>query len=471
MKRKFFILPFFLLQAGIFLTSCEEKIVENIPEVVSITATPESLVYGDKITVVTTLKDDAVPLYMAKITFSVAGQAVKTDTISLSKKEETITDEFDMHLYRNAPDNEKVTVSVEVTNSEGGVDSMSINTITVNRPVFNKLYLKLENNDVLEMTQRITNPNEYECSWVVSNDVNVQIISDAITPANGTVWGKVNGSLDISTETEAAYFQLVDPLMLPSKIVFNVLTFDLGFEGTTISDGKMWIGMAQLNEETGINPEVYPDLKVMTGSGHFTKNGQVYFRGFAAEVDIDKILNPDFFEKKDGKYYFIQESGDYTIRYDTYVGFLYVYRVDGNYPNGIFIAGWGFGPPVAPYSTARSDYNFDDETLPPGVFYFMPKIADGAYAATVYLAVDATGFCGFNFYYQKGWGDPTGSGPDSAAEVTGSVLAYSTNDAFPLNNGAVWREGIATPFTNGIYSLKVDFNKRELSATLITAVN
>jgi hypothetical protein len=471
MKRKIEFLALLLLPGLLFLNSCKnDEIVENIPKVVSLDVSPQTLTYGEELTVNAHLKDDAVSLYQAIFTYSIGGQNVKLDTFKLSSSDQTVTDIFKLNLYRNAPDNAQLSVKVEVMNSEGGVDSLTVSNVTVKRPTFNNLYLQLENGDVLEMTKRITDANVFECAWVLSNDINVKVLSNATTPQSGLVWGNVNGAFDLSDDGTVGFFNLLDPLIVPSKITFNILTFDLEFEGTTMDDGNMWIGLAKLSQETGIDPNTYPGITVMKGTGHFTKNGQVYFRGFPNSVDISKILNPDFFEMRDGKYYFTQETDDYIIRYDMSIGFLFVYPVDSNYPKGIYIAGWGFGPPVQPYTTVRSDYNFDDETLPPGVFYFMPKIADGVYAATVYLAVDTDDFIGFNFYYQKGWGDPVGFGPGGKAEVTGAELAYSTNDAFPLSNGAVWRENIHDPkFTNGVYLLKIDFNKRELSATLKTA--
>ncbi|MFA5047285.1 MAG: hypothetical protein WC542_15270 [Paludibacter sp.] len=477
--KKLFLIPLILLQIGIFFPSCKEKIVENIPTVVSLTATPQSVVYGSKITVTADVKDNAVALYSAKLIYSVGGVEVKRDTILLKGQSETITKDFQLDLYRNAPDNGTLKITLELTNSEGGVATQSIDNIVITRPVFDKLYLKLEDSTVLEMTRRITDPNVYECAWTLTNDVKVQVLSNATTPASGLVWGDVAGAFDLSKAATPAFFELIDPLMLPTKITFNVMTFDLQFEGATINDGKTYVGMAQMNYETGLDATKFTGYKVMRGTGHFNNNGQVFFRNLPAGVVVDSILNPDFFTKRDGKYYFIGESGDYMIRYDQTVGYLFVYPTQPAFPNGLFIAGYGYGCPSATYdSQFYSDYNWDDETLPPGVYYYMPKIAANIYQCTVYLHVDVTDFIGFNFYYQKGWGDaPTGSGPGGIGQITADQVASCNLESFAFASGGVWRDVSADanlskyPFTNGIYTLQIDLAQRKLTATLVKAKN
>lgn len=471
MKTKLPNLLLFILLTGVFFSSCKnDTISENIPSILSFSATPENLEYGGKITISAQVKDNAVALNSARFIFSINDKIIKRDTVLLSKQSENISKEEQINLFRNAPDNAKLKITLELVNSEGGILSSSIENITLTRPVYETLYIKMDDDQVLELTRRITEPNIYECAWTTSNDIKVKILSNLTTPEDGIVLGNIGGSLDVGNASKVEFFEYSDPLTLPSKITFNIATFDLLFEGTSINDGNMYIGMAKMSAETNLPDSIYHGLIVMAGTGHFTKNGLVNFRGFPENVVIENILNPDFFEMRDGKYYFTQETGDYSIRYDTSIGFIFVYNTVLTYPTGIYMAGWGFGPPVAPYSTARSDYQFEDVTLAPGVFYYLPKVGTDTYQATVFLKVDATDFMGFNFYYQKGWGNP-GYGPGGINEVTGSQLASSNLSSMPLIKGAVWRSGVVgAPFTNGVYTLNVNFTTRQLKATLVQAV-
>lgn len=156
-----------LLVAGAALSSCEDELgrvhyPDSTPEISSFSVQPsQGVTAGDPLYVSVQLKDDATPLSTMRLQVASPSDTI-VETIRTKGNDFTLGSHgVYIPFVVNMQPGERATVSITVTNVEGGTADASTD-IAVNRPAIPATIYFVAGTQVIELHQSADNPFEYE---------------------------------------------------------------------------------------------------------------------------------------------------------------------------------------------------------------------------------------------------------------------------------------------------------------------
>ena len=227
----------------------------------------------------------------------------------------------------------------------------------------------------------------------------------------------------------------VNPAAIIKKMNFDAVSF------RTVLDLAVVFGSAELQ------PSSYNGYQEATLS---LASGQTYtvtgIGGLATAVDLN------FFESvSDSEVKFTGPDGEYTLYYNLSKSRLYVEQRGATYPAALWISGMGLGFPQPPYSLdidwSGNGWNW---TVDVHQRAFCKKTGDGTFEALLYISRNIN----LKIFQQCGWGSEFQSFNFTKTPENILVDGIEPSDGHKTGDFAT-----GTAFTEGVYLLRLDFNR------------
>ncbi len=431
-----------LLATCAFFSSCEDELgrvhyPDSTPEISSFSVQPsQGVTAGDSLYVSVQLKDEATPLSTMRLQVASPSDTI-VETIRTKGNDFTLGRHgVYIPFVVNMQPGERAMVSITVTNVEGGTADASTD-IAVNRPTIPSTLYFVAGLQAIELHQSADNPFEYESEdGIYDNRYSGKI---ATTPAidgstvifGGSEDGEANTAVPVAS-ADAPNLTFSFPVLLVTKIKFNVLTFLLDAEG--LSDSYLVNGV-----------QLKPQGELYAAEVSFTEGDEVTLAGFS---DVEHAWNRDFFDydADNGTFTFLRATGTWNVYYSKTFNYIWICRDDDTAPDCFWMVGHGFtcAPVWNDFYTNSGGWDMEDITQEA----YIVKTGDNQYQCTVYLnnhhiwdSFEA------EFYSDREWGKDNGMlihQENISGDATGIVESSS--------NGITSGDG----FVPGYYRLTFD---------------
>lgn len=431
-----------LIMATLGFNACkddDETERMSTPVIEQSTLTPETVNYGDSITLSAVVSDAVTPLSTLEVQVILNDELLSEASIRTKGNSATVSKKFKIPFAAGVQDGVPLESNLTLINVDGYEAKTTLSNVVVKRPVFEKLYLVFEDGTVKEMTPTTADKDIFEVAHsVMANSFKVKIAQKLVNNEidySGFVWTNADNGMDLGNDL-SSFYTLADPqITMTEKIVFDAKTFQVKMEGSKEEP-------IQVNGVT-LTPS---STTVLAADVTLTKNQVVTVSGID---NLATTLNPDFFSVEGATVTFLGETGTYKLQLYTDVSFLYVEQPTAVYPAALWICGVGIGRPFEPYVKTTS-WNWNN----PHDYVFCRKVSDNVFQATVYLKHE-TGKnwddeVSYKYFHQRGWG--------------GELDAHN----FTLPTGFIAKDdknwGGTTDLADGVYKLTLDINNGTYTA-------
>jgi len=445
----------------IFLASCEEEdervvFPHSTPVIESVSVNPTSFAYGDSVTITAKVSDPATPLSTMEVKMIVNDVLIANTSFRTPGNSAEVTHKFKIAYTAELPENADVNVMLSLINAEGDKTEGTIPGLKGKRTYYDKLYLVLENGEVITLTSQGPNSDKYEADDILikANKINYRI-AQKLTDENlidftGHVWGSQNDGVQVIDETGDYILSTNTAVDYITGIVFDTYSFSTTLIGDNYNPNDL---VLDTFSDVNANGEAF---KKQTRS--FVKNQELTLFGDFADMDI--VFNMDYFERPDVDHVkFIGDAGSYDVYYSESRKIVIIDPAERAYPNILLAAGVGLGYPSKINQTAHTQWNFD---APLGPIVFR-RIANDTYQATVYYDVKNSNpeelSPNFKFYENKDWGNEKGS----TDYTMPSILAKDTDWGKTDGN---WY--VSTTATSGVYKITINLGTKVVTAESVT---
>lgn len=416
---------FFGLLTCIFLISCEEEDKRTVfphstPVIESASINPSAFTYGDSVTITAKVSDPSTPLSTLEMKMVVNDVLVAQQSIRTPGMSAEVSSKFRVAYASELPENANVEVLLTLINVEGDKTQGTIQNVKGKRKYYDKLYLVLENGEIITLTPESANSDKYVSPDLLIKANNVRYrIAEKLTDEDlidftGDVWGTQNDVVQIIDETG-------DYILTTSADVDYItgITFDNYWFTTTLAGDKYNPNDLVLDNFTDVTASG-EDFKKLSRT--FEKNQVINLFGDLADLNV--VFTLDYFERINAdQVKFIGDAGSYDLYYSETRKIAVIDPVDREYPNVLLAAGVGLGHPskVRPESHTAWDFNAPLQAI---VFR---KVAADIYQATVYFDVKNTNpedlSPNFKFFENRGWANEK----KSTDYTMPSILAKDTD--------------------------------------------
>lgn len=434
------------------LVACEEKDERTVyphstPVIESATITPSSFVYGDSVTITAKVSDPVTPLSTLEMRMIVNDRVVAIQKLRTAGNSTEVTAKFKVAYISELPDNATVEVSLNLINVEGDVTTGNITGVKGYRTYYQKLYLVLDNGDVIPLTPEGDKSDKYKSPSVdLKNSIRYKIASK-ITADNqidfsGDVWGLKDGTIQLVDET-GDYIKTTEEMKKSTiGIMFDTYTFVTSLEGEDL------VNISSLSLDTFKNTTIAGET-FKEGSFYIEKGKKLVLTGELKNT----VFNLDYFERTAiDTVKFLGETGPWVLDYSGDRKYMLVQDLDSNYPNVLLACGEGLGYPSKVKIEATSGWGFDQIKQ----FILFKKTADNVYQATVYF--DATK-ANFKFFENKGWGNEKKSDDYALPAILINSKTKGANDGN-------WYA--APDAESGNYKITINLSTKVVTAVAVT---
>jgi len=388
------------LCACALLTSCEEEDTRKVfpnstPVIESAAINPSAFTYGDSVVITAKISDPVTPLSTLEMKMIVNDVLVAQQTIRTAGNSTEVSSKFKVAYTSELPDNADVEVLLTLTNVEGDKTTGNISGLKGKRTYYNKLYLVMDNGNVIELTPQATKSDKYESPEIMikSNSIRYRI-AEKITSDNqidftGHVWGYKSGAIQLVDETGDYITTTSANVDYITGIIFDNYMFSTALAGDKLNPNDLVLD--NFGEVTA-SGEAFMKL-----SRSFEKNQEVNLFDELTSTDIVYDLN--YFERiADDKVKFIGDAGSYDLYYSETRKVVIVDPADRAYPNVLLAAGEGLGYPSKVKPEAHTSWDFN---APLQAMVFR-KVAADTYQAVVYFDASKANFKPFE---NRDWGN------------------------------------------------------------------
>jgi hypothetical protein len=410
---------------------------KSTPVIEQSSLSPETITYGDSVTLSAVVSDAVTPLSTLEVQMILNDELLSSASIRTKGNNATVNKKFKVPFTAGVVDGAALESNLTLINVDGYEAKITHSNVIVKRPVFEKLYLVLEDGTIKEMSPT-ADKDIFEVAYSsTASSFKVKIaqkVANGGIDYSGFVWANGDNALALGNEL-SSFYELSDPLIkLTEKFIFNAKTFGMSIEGS--ADAPIQINGVTLT----------PKDNKLTGSVAFTKDQTVTVSGIANPATT---LNPDFFEVNGSTVKFVGPSGTYDLIYYATVPYLYVEQPTAVYPDALWICGVGMGRPFEPYVKTTS-WNWNN----PVDYVFCRKVSDGVFQSTVYLKHETgkewTDEVSYKYFGKKGW----------EGELDAHNFTLPTG--FIAKNDKNW--GGTADLVPGVYKLTIDMNANTYTA-------
>ena len=438
--------------AVLFFNSCDDEFgarKESTP-VIESASLPATITFGTNITLTARLTDPSTTLTTLSYDIKENGRTITSGDIYVTGSSVDISQDIFVPLLNNQADNAQLTVLLTAKNVLKGVSTTDLTSVG-KRPVFSRLYLITDNNDIITLNPKSSDANVFEAEDLslenaFSYKIAEKLTDDKQIDYTGAVFGNVNGKIAmINEQGESAFIHALNSDFIQA-FTYNIRTF-----GVSVSGGKAGAYDINLNAFAGdnINGESFSTLKLNL------ENDKEY-RLLGSLSDARIVYNPDFFERTaDSKVRFLGRTGEYTLYYNPVRKNVFVDLNNPSYPDYLLVCGSGIGYPTkvtnqeidAVYNghkIAHSNWGFDITQ-----FILFRAIRLNVFQGTLYVDNGA----GFKPFENNGWGNEKQAG---GLTFTGEPIISGNND---------WMSGGDVA---GHYRFTIDLNVNTVKIEKIT---
>ena len=393
----------------LFLISCDDEFgpkKESIPVIESASIT-ETFTFGGSVTLTAKLTDPATTLSTLSYDIQQNGKTIVSGDIPVTGSSADVVQEIFIPLTSNQADNAQLTVLLTAKNVLKGTSAKEL-TCVGKRPVFSRLYLVTDNNEVITLNHKSSDNNVFEATDLMLEStfrfrIAEKITEDRQIDYSGAVFGNVNGKIAmIDDNGESAFIHALNSDYTQS-FTYDIRTFNASVSGA--SAGANDFLMSAFAGEN-INGEAYSIL-----SRKMENNKEYRLLGSLGDAQI--VYNPDFFERTAvDKIKFLGKTGDYTLYYNPVRKNLFVGQNNPSYPDYLLFCGMGLGYPTKVseqeigavyegHGIAHSNWGFDITQ-----FILFRETQSGVFQGTVYISNSAD----FKPFENNGWANEKQAG-------------------------------------------------------------
>ncbi len=374
----------------ILLASCEEEDTRKVfphstPVIESAAINPSTFSYGDSVTITAKVSDPVTPLSTLEMRMIVNDVLVAQQSIRTAGNSTEVSSKFKVAYTSELPDDASVEVLLTLTNVEGDQTTGTITGVKGKRTYYSKLYLVLDNGQVITLTPEAAKSDKYKSSELKlkANSIRYRI-AEKITTDNqidfsGHVWGSKSGAVQLVDETGDYITTANTNVDYITNIVFDNYKFTTSLAGDKYNPNDLVID--NFGDVTA-SGEAFKKL-----SRTFEKNQEVNLFGDLASTDIVYDLNY-FVRTADDKIKFIGDTGSYDLYYSETRKVAIIDPAVREYPNVLLAAGEGLGYPSKVKPGAHTTWDFN---APLQAIVFR-KVAADTYQAVVYFDASKANF-------------------------------------------------------------------------------
>ena len=437
--------------SALFFISCDDEYgakKESVP-VIESAAITETITFGSSVTLTATITDPATTLTTLSYDIQDNGKTIISGDIPITGSSAEVSQEILVPLLRNQSDNAQLKVLLTARNILKGISSKEL-TATGKRPVFSRLYLVTDDNEVITLNSG-SGGNIFQASGLLLESTFRFKIAEKLTgngqiDYSGIVWGNVNGKLGMIDEKgESAFIHALNS-DYANGITYNLQTYEVSISGAVAGEYDLL-----LSAFTGdnINAETYNTLTL-------TLENNMEYTLLGSLGDAQIVYNLDFFERTSvSKIKFLGKTGTYTLYYNPVRKNVFVGRQSPAYPDYLLTCGSGIGYPTkvsnqeiaAVYSghgIAHSGWGFNITQ-----FILFREISANVYQGTFFVSNGA----GFKPFENSGWGNEKKAGDFT---FTGEDIISGDND---------WNAGESV---EGNYRFTIDLSAKTVKIEKIT---
>lgn len=406
----------------LLFASCQEDEKRTVyphstPVVESAGINPNTFTYGDSVAFTAQVSDAVTPLSTLTAVIAINNELLTEQTFRTKGNNAEIATKIHVPFKKGVLHNVPVEVLLTLTNVEGDETEHSIPGLTVHRPHFNKLYVVMQNGDIIELNPQAGNSDLYEAAGLDLPNSITYLIAEKITADeqvdfSGYIWYLKNGNIDLLDQNTSAiksedYITSKEAALKKNTtgITFNAITFSTTLQG---EDMEQLFG---LSESDLTFDETYDNEVFKYKEYYIEKDAEITLSGALASLDV--VFNVDFFERTTaGAVKFIGETGAYKLYYNPVRKNVIVGVDNPSHPDYLVANGFGLGYPTkvttneiaAVYAGRKrttTDWNFDNILR----YILFRKTSDNVFQATVYTPGDHDNYADFKPFENTGWGN------------------------------------------------------------------
>lgn len=442
------------LLACLLLASCEaedtrEVFPHSTPVIESASINPSAFVYGDTVSINAKVSDGETPLSTLEVMLVSNDVLLAKHTVRTSGNSMDVSSKFKIAYKSQLPDNQDIEVRLTLTNVEGDKTVGTISGLKGKRKYFDKLYLVLETEQVIELTPEAAKSDKYRSEILKLKSKKIRYkVAEKLTPEglidfSGKVWGYDGNMINIIDETGDFITSEGADMDYVTQITFDTYWFSDQLKGEKFSAGDLLLD--SFNDVT-IGGEAYKKL-----TRGFTKNQELTLYGDLAVADL--LFNMDYFDRTaEDKVVFKGDDGDYELYYNSTRMFVLVVPIPREFPKALLACGMGLGYPSKVKTEATTSWGFDT-VLQCIVFR---AVASGVYQGTVYFDAKEANF---KFFENGGWGNEK----RSTDYTMPSILAKDTD--LGKDDGNWYASASAV---SGNYKITINLNTKVVTAESVT---
>jgi hypothetical protein len=406
----------------LLLASCQEEEKRTVyphstPVIASAELTPNSFTYGDSLVFTATVSDAVTPLSTLTATIAINNELVTEQTFRTKGNEAGVTTKIHVPFKKGALHNAPVEALLTLINVEGDETEHVLSGLTVRRPHFNKLYLVMQDGNVIDLNPQNGNSDMFEATGLNLPNKLTYLIAEKITADkqvdfSGYIWYAKDGGIDLldkNTPDIKSGDYITSKEATPKKnttgVVFNAINF------TTTLQGENMELLASLSAADLTSNITYDSEAFQYKEYYIEKDAVINLSGALASLDV--VFNVDFFERTAaGSVKFLGDEGAYTLYYNPVRKNVIVGVDNPSYPNYLLTTGTGLGYPTKVTTTGidavysgrtrvTTNWGFDNILR----YILFRKVSDNVFQGTVYAPDDVSHSAGFKPFENTGWGN------------------------------------------------------------------
>jgi hypothetical protein len=259
-----------------------------------------TIIAGDSVEFTAAVSDPVTPLSTIEVKIIINDRLVAKEKLRTKDKHTTVSAKYKVPFYPELTNGTYPEVYLTLENVEGDVTELKLadeKNVLVSRPVFGeKLFMVNEQTEtVVEMNKVSGSEFDYQIPLGSYGKSTSFKIAEKLLPDgksidySGFVWGEVNDYLAIIDGEQGSSMIVDNPLIVDiHQIRFNVYSFEYELDAEWYAP----MTIAGVEFQTATNYSGYTTVEIA-----LTNGSEYVFSGFN---DLDKALNPDFFEQVSG---------------------------------------------------------------------------------------------------------------------------------------------------------------------------
>lgn len=437
----------------LILGSCQEEptrtfFPHSTPVIESAEISPSTFTYGDSLTITAKVSDPLTPLSTLQMTMIVNDKVVATQTIRTPGQSAEVSSKFKVAYLSELDDNAKVEVVLNLINVEGDVTVGSVEGLTAKRKYYEKLYLVLDNNDIITLTKQGNKSDKYESPEVnLRNSIRYKI-AEKLTADNqidftGDVWALDDGAIQVLGERGTDITTSEPMKKNTTGIIFDTYAFKTTLLGEDLEN------LASLDLNKLVASVTYGGETFKEATFYIEKDKEI----IVSSDFQDAVFNMDYFQRVSAtKVKYIGETGPLVLDYNANRKYVLVQELYPSYPTALLACGEGLGYPSKVNTEATSGWGFDQIKQ----FILFRKIDNNVYQGTVYIDVTKANF---KFFENKDWANEKRSDDYTLPSILSSAASKNKTDGNWYTSEAA---------TSGNYKITINLDTKVVTAAAVT---